>query len=381
MRLPAIWRGFRNAFSQETRMAVRSPVFHWLSWLFPLMLFALVSANFSEGTLLDLPVSAIDYDHSPLSRTLVRNLNAASHASITPQDDKEVALERMGSAEDYAILVIPPRFESDVLSGKQPTTRMFFNALFYASGSYATQDFSGLIAELNGQYRSVLASEMGKNVPKLAQVTMSYDTLFNASGSYIYYQQFAATIHMLQLFVVTCTIYTMSRSTMLQSIKPLFSGVLGKLAPYTLFFTALLMIELAVLVTVFEAKVTGNPVYMLMIGFFYVMAAQSIGLLLYTFTRDPMMAYSMIGMLVSMAMAFSGMTVPELSMILPARIIANIEPLTHALNAMFDIFLREVSLQHILYVCALLLLYPVGATFLIRNRLPKRLALQGGHAV
>lgn len=48
-------------------MAIRSPVFHWLSWLFPLILFTLISANFSEGTLLNLPVSAVDYDHSPLA--------------------------------------------------------------------------------------------------------------------------------------------------------------------------------------------------------------------------------------------------------------------------------------------------------------------------
>ena len=116
-------------------MAIRSPVFHWLSWLFPLILFTLISANFSEGTLLNLPVSVVDYDHSPLSRTLVRNLNAASHASITPRDDPSAALERMGSAEDYAILMIPKRFESDVLAGKQPTVRMYYNGLFYASAA------------------------------------------------------------------------------------------------------------------------------------------------------------------------------------------------------------------------------------------------------
>ncbi|VDY32552.1 Uncharacterised protein [Morganella morganii] len=41
---------------------------------------------------------------------------------------------------------------------------------------------------------------------------------------------------------------------MLLTLKPLFSGVLGKLAPYTLFFTALLMVELAALVTFSGAK-------------------------------------------------------------------------------------------------------------------------------
>ncbi|HEK0624011.1 TPA: ABC transporter permease [Proteus mirabilis] len=379
MRVKAAWRGFSSAFSRETHMAVRSPVFHWLSWLFPLMLFTLISANFSEGTLLNLPVSVINNDNSPLSKTLIRDLNAGSHAKLSALDtNPRTAIEQLGSAKDYAILMIPRHFEKDVLAGKQPTTRMYYNGLYYAAGSYAIQDFSGLIAELNAQYRTVLAQEMNKPVPPLAKVTLSYDSLFNASGSYIYYQQFAATIHMLQLFVVTCTIYSLSRGNMLLNLKPFTFALIGKLSPYTLFFLTLLMVELAALVHFSGAKVNGNPLYMILVGFFYIIAAQSIGLLLFTFTNSAITAYSMIGMLVSIALAFSGMAVPELSMILPARIISNLEPLTHALNAMFDIFLREVSLQGILYVCTLLLIYPFAIALLVRKRIFKRLELQVG---
>ncbi len=140
----------------------------------------------------------------------------------------------------------------------------------------------------------------------------------------------------------------------------------------------MLAIELAALVTIFDAKVVGNPLYMLVVGFFYVIAAQSIGVLLFSFTSSAIMAYSLIGMLVSIALAFSGMAVPELSMILPARIISNIEPLTHTLNAMFDIFLREISFGRIVEVCLFLLIYPVVIAFLVRKRLVKRLATQGG---
>ena len=379
MKMKFAWHGFEHAFNQETRAAIRSPVFHWLSWLFPLMLFTLVSANFSEGTLMDLPVSVVDNDHSPLSRQLIRDLDAGPHADIKTIDDNlKTSIKRMGSSQDYAVLYIPLNFEKEALSGRQPEIRMYYNALFYGSGSYAIQDFSGLVAELNAKYRTIIASSVGQSLPALANVTLSYDSLFNPSGNYIYYQQFAATIHMLQLFVVTSTIYSLSRGSVLQSIKPFSMAILGKMAPYTLFFTTLLVVELAALVTVFDAKVVGNPLYILLIGLFYVMSAQSIGLLLYTFTASAITAYSLIGMLVSIALAFSGMAVPELSMILPARIISNIEPLTHALNAMFDIFLRDVSFLRIIQVCLFLLIYPLVCAFLIRKRIVKRLAAQGG---
>ncbi|HEJ9097050.1 TPA: ABC transporter permease [Serratia odorifera] len=376
-RLRACWRCFSHAFDSECRIALRSPVIHWLGWLFPLLLFGLISSNFSEGTLLDLPVSVVDSDHSPLSKSLVRKLDAGSHAHVAAYDGgMDESLRRLRSAQDYALLYVPPDFEANVLAGKQPSIVLYYNALFYGAGLYSTQDFAGLISETNGNYRSIIAGEMGKTLPPLADVTLNYGSLFNASGSYIYYQQFAATIHLLQLFVVTCMIYVLARSKSLLKARPFSLALLGKLAPYTLCFTTLLMVEIAALVGIFDARVSGNPLFMLLIGFFYVIAAQSVGLLLYTFTGSAITAYSLIGILVSIALTFSGMAVPELSMPLPARIISNIEPLTHALYAMFDVFLRQVPARAIFGVCALLLVYPLVTALLVRNRLLKRLAKQ-----
>lgn len=80
------------------------------------------------------------------------------------------------------------------------------------------------------------------------------------------------------------------------------------------------MAEIALLVFVFDAVVSGNPLFMLLIGFFYVIAAQSIGILLFTFTKTVITAYTLIGILVSIALTFSGLAVPELSMPLPRRL-------------------------------------------------------------
>jgi len=376
-RVKAGWRCFIRSFSRETRHAFRKPVIHWLCWIFPLLLFVLISSNFSEGTLLDLPVSVVDNDHSTLSKTLIRKLDAGSHAHVQAFDGGlQEAEHRLRTAQDYALLYIPPDFEADALEGKQPSVVLYYNALFYGAGLYSTQDFSGLMTELNGNYRSIIANEIGKTLPPLASVELLYGSLFNASGSYIYYQQFAATIHLIQLFAVTCMIYVMARSQALLGAPSFSFALLGKLAPYTLCFTTLLMVEIAMLVGFFDARVSGNPLFMVLISFFYVIAAQSIGLLLFTFTSTTITAYTLMGIFVSIALTFSGMAVPELSMPLPARIISNIEPLTHALYAMFDIFLRQVPASAIFSVCAILLVYPLLTGLLVRKRLYLRLKKQ-----
>ncbi len=226
------WHCFRLSFSREVRTALRKPVFHWLSWCFPLLLFGLIGSNFSEGTLQELPVSVVDNDHSQLSRTLIRKLDAGSHAQLTPASGGlSEAMRRMRDAQDYGLVYIPADFEADALAGRQPRVTFYYNALFYGAGFYSTQDFGGLISELNANYRSILAAKMGKTPPPLAQVELSYDSLFNASGSYVYYQQFAATIHLVQLFVVTCMIYVLARSKPLIYSSSFSMSLLGNWRP------------------------------------------------------------------------------------------------------------------------------------------------------
>ncbi|MDU8422074.1 ABC transporter permease, partial [Pseudomonas syringae] len=140
-RVKAAWRCFNRAFTRETRHAFRKPVIHWLCWIFPLLLFGLISSNFSEGTLLDLPVSVVDNDHSPLSKTLIRKLDAGSHAHVQAFGGGLPEAEyRLRTAQDYALLYIPNDFEADVLAGKQPSAVLYYNALFYGAGLYSTQD-------------------------------------------------------------------------------------------------------------------------------------------------------------------------------------------------------------------------------------------------
>ncbi|MDR0805527.1 MAG: ABC transporter permease [Enterobacteriaceae bacterium] len=372
-RLKAGLRCFSRSFNVEAKAATHSMVIHWLMWIFPLILFTVISGSFSSGTMLEIPVAAVDQDHSYLSRLLIRDLDATSHARIIVYQDIEQARVDLRAAKVYSLLYIPHKFEADVLAGRQPSPVMYYNALFYAAGLYSSQDYPTMISALNSSYSSIIAASTGRSLPPLAQVNLSYESLFNANGNFIYYQLFASTIHILQLFVVTCTIYTLSRRKTLLDVKPFSLSLLGKMAPYTIGYTILLTFELAAMVLFSGANVNGNPLFMLPIGFCYVMAAQSLGLMLFTFTSNIIGAYSLIGLLVGVAMTYSGLVVPELAMPLVAQIISNIEPLTHALYALFDLFLRDVPASSLVATCGLLLLYPLATAVLIRKRLPKRL--------
>jgi len=363
---------FKAAFDDEMPFIFRRFTFHWLLWMMPLMVFILISSIYSSGVLYDLPVGYIDQDKSILSREIIRDLDAGAHAQLIDYGDSLNDAEKsLAQAKIYALLYIPASFEADVLSGKQPTPILYYNALYYSAGLYSVMDYSGLIAELNNQYRGTLVTKMGLSMPKLANATFNYDGLFNASGNSMYFQQFSATVHLLQLFVVTITIHILGKLP--RRTRPNYPFVLGKLAPYTLWYTMLLIFEIALLVFFSQAHVSGNPFAMLVVAFFYVMAAQSLGILLFSYTRSTIDAYSYIGLLVGLALTYSGVVVPELSMPEIARAISSIEPLTYALNTLFDLFIRHTNFFSVIKTCLILMIYPIIITLLVRKRLVRRL--------
>ena len=367
---------FKAAFDDELQFIFRRFTHHWLLWILPLLIFVLIGNIFSQGVLYDLPVGVVDQDKSVLSKTIIRDLNAGAHANIIDYEDSLNQAEKsLAKANIYALLYIPPNFEADVLAGRQPTPIFYYNALYYSAGLYSIMDYSGLIAQLNSELRILLAAKAGLAIPKLVQANLNYDGLFNASGNSMYFQQFSAMVHLIQLFVVALTIHVLGKLP--RKTRLSYPFILGKLAPYTLWYTMLLIFEIALLVLYSQARVSGNPFSMLIVGFFYVIAAQSLGILLFTFTRSIIDAYSFIGLLVGLALTYSGVVVPELSMPWIARFISSIEPLTYALNKLFDLFLRHASLLSVVKTCLILSSYPIIITFLVRKRLVKRLILEG----
>lgn len=67
---------------------------------------------------MDLPVSVVDNDRSPVSRQIIRDLNAGPHADVKAIDNNlNTSLKRLASAQDYALLYVPTNFEADALRG------------------------------------------------------------------------------------------------------------------------------------------------------------------------------------------------------------------------------------------------------------------------
>ena len=67
----------------------------------------------------DMPVAVIDQDGSTLSRELVRRIDAADTVAVSRYAaDMTAAREMFLKREVFGIVMVPPRFERDLLAGR-----------------------------------------------------------------------------------------------------------------------------------------------------------------------------------------------------------------------------------------------------------------------
>lgn len=121
----------------------------------------------------------------------------------------------------------------------------------------------------------MLATKVTHAIPPLARVGFVYNKLYNPGSNAMYYQQFSAMTHLLQLFVVALTIHLLGMLPKPSHMT--YATILGKLSLYSFWYTGFYSIVIAIFVLISDAHFASNPFYMVFVSFFYIIASQSIG--------------------------------------------------------------------------------------------------------
>ncbi len=117
------------------------PLYPILLVVLPLLSFVLLWITFSSGTVHDLPVAVINLDGSPMSRKLVRMIDATATMVVTRHVGNERAAEELIlSGEVYAAILIPNHLESDELRGEPAVVTLYRNAQFMLPAGVSRRD-------------------------------------------------------------------------------------------------------------------------------------------------------------------------------------------------------------------------------------------------
>lgn len=131
----------------------------------------------------DLPVVVVDLDRSPMSRTLLRKVDAV-RAVVRVDALSSLAQARAAIAHGRAegILVIEPDFERDIRRGGQGKVTLLAEAAFLVRGSYALQGLAEAVAGFTRDAVFVQAQFAG--MPAASPVNVIQRPLFNTREGY-----------------------------------------------------------------------------------------------------------------------------------------------------------------------------------------------------
>jgi ABC-2 type transport system permease protein len=328
------------AFFRELKEIRGSYYKLFLVTLFPLFSFSLIVAIFYQGVAFDLPIAVVDNDKSSLSRKLLANIDATSTLEIdTLSLSLKDAMDLVKSSKVYAVVVIPPHFERDVLLHKGVNVTAMLNTQYILIGKIIKAALVESVTYSSAQvafYEELLTTQNSELALKeLSPIGLQITPFFNTYKNYFLFLVSALIPAIWQIFIVIATIVSFGTLFKDSKEKEFFAGgfiaskIIGKLLPYTLIFllmgVAFLLYIYGVLGWVFQGSMSATIFAM----FLTVVAYQVVALSFFVTGFDYARSLSLGAVYTAPAFAFLGVTFPVYSMNSFALFWRDMLPISH----------------------------------------------------
>jgi ABC-2 type transport system permease protein len=340
-----------TSISRREMHQIRSRLIYlFIMLILPLLSFGLFIAMFSQGVSRDLPVVVVDNDMSALSRQLVRMIDSNASLKVIA---KPVTLQEgnylMQKGEAYACILIPKDFEHDVLRMRAPKVYNYYNNQNLPIGGIMNKEIYTVVRSLSAGINYSTRLKKGEPAASarvsLQPVEVQSHVLFNPYNNYFYYLAGSLLPNMLHIFILLSTIYCFgielkdkTAAELWKLSKQSYLNVLiGKLLPYTAVYALLGLFMNTLLFKYFAVPMKGSYLFISLATILFVLAYQSMGIVFITIAANVRLGLMAASFYASTAYTFIGMTFPIISFPLPAKLWAEMLPLTHFMR----IYLNE----------------------------------------
>lgn len=350
--------GFLAVFARELSRIRQHARYPLAMFVFPLVSFILIWGLFSEPYPHELPIAVVDLDHSKLSRSLTRAVDASpvirvAFRAADPVEAKNLMLK----GAIYAWLHIPQALERDILEGKGGEVTGFTNTQMLLPGSIVSTSLQATVstisAGLNVRSRMQSGAMQEEAMGLLDPVSIDRHILFNPQLNYMYFLSAALCPTFLQIFVLMVTVMALGSEfknrTTEQWLKTaggsVWWAITGKLAVYLLCFSLVGLVMLAFILPGFGVPVRGSGAVLMAGTLFLILAYMAYGLVLVYLFPSLRMALSASSFLSGTAFAFVGITFPLEGMPALGKAWSSLLPLTHYLHLFQEQTLRQAPVS------------------------------------
>ncbi|MCD8102898.1 MAG: ABC transporter permease [Alistipes sp.] len=346
------------------------PTYVTLMVILPAVSFAFFAVLFSEGVATDIDIAVVDMDRTTTSRTLVNMIGATPSNNIAyePQDMAEA--ERMvREGKVLGIVYIPPRFEADIMSNTQTAVAAYLSGLNITANGLVSKDLQTVVTTFSTGIQLQLLMKNGLSEKQaMAQVLPVYfdrHVLFNPFVNYGYYLLPSFLPMMLMIFALTLTVFSIGSELKNFTAGEWFAtaggstgaALAGKLLPYTAAMFIMVLLMNTVMFRWIGVPLNGSIVALTVGGFLFILAYQSIGVLIITVLSNLRMSLSIGGGYSVLAFTFSGLTFPRMAMSPVLQKLSYIFPFTLYTDIFIDQAMRGAPVVYSIQYMGFLTIY------------------------
>lgn len=368
-------KGILAVLVRELRRMSSSAIYLFVVIVFPLACFFLFAEIFKNGVPHKIPIAVCDNDASLMSRKATRMVNATpSVDAIYKVSSFNEGKELMMRGKINALVVIPNNFEKDLYRATPTTIALYVNNVNILKGGLLDRDIRTALMTLNAGVDLQTRMKKGESsVQAMAQVmpvVLDKKMLYNPFGSYAYYLLTTLLPIMLQMFILTASVYAinieMKKGTAREWLKAsgfdVISAITGKILPYSVIFFIISLFMSTMLYQFIGVPLRGSRLVLILSNLFFVLAYQGIGILIACMTSNLRMGLSMSSAYAICAFTFSGLTFPFMGMPKIFGVLGQFFPFTQYLDIYISQGLRGAPLYTSLFplgMLGLFILFPL----------------------
>ncbi len=375
---------------RELRRITSRRIYLVAAVLLPLFLIVFMATIFGAGQMEHISVGVVDADNTASSRSVVRCIAAVPTFDVIHYyADDAAAREAVQRKEIYGYLSIPPQFEADMLRGEGATLCYYYHYALLAVGGEVMSAFEQALIPVRMAPIVVEAVNLGameENIETfLLPMTSDDHALYNPSLNYSTYLTLPIFYIMFQILVLLVTLYAIGserkegggHSWLASARDNILVALTGKLLPYSLLFICEALLANVVFFHWVGIPFAGDMRLFSFLAILFVLATQSVAVLLYALLPALSFVISIVSMVGSLGATLSGLTFPLPAMSPIVQYAALLFPVRHFTVAMQQLVYFDAGFVACSPSLVALCLFPL-ATLLLLPRL-RRILLVHPH--
>ncbi len=346
-----------NIIRYEIEGLALDRVLLFLALVWPFLYGIMLSTIYSQKVVTKIPIAVFDADHSKLSRTVIRYLDASRSLSVVAELSSRAAIEEKLMQNEIAMgVVIPAGMERDIKRGRPAVINAFINGSNLLLSNMVTAEFKTVVGTITAGIKIKFLRKTGNTLEKsvVLHSPISLDMMrsFNPGFNYMNYLTpglWASALHQILLLLAALLFVRDFETGKIRRLAALAEGrsacmLIGKIIPYCLLGVLLFEIYVRIFFPIFGIDVRGTVSLLAIFSFVFVLSVVALGTMISVFSKSTIDAIKVVLLIASPAFIMSGYTWPLREMPVWIQCLAHCIPLTAFVSGLRKIYQEDVGI-------------------------------------